>query len=212
MQPQMASDTMNQFPYGNDLKKVREWIGREESLSNTWHIQYLGGSASLDDCEFHFLLHGMDNLVSAHCVLTGRGLGLPIGPRGVSLPRTVRDVREVISDEIKQDFEQQRESAETTNSISRPFLDRVSNEAVWNGCYYLGDQRQWMTRTTETPFSLADLRDYRTRVEVVASSFIFVEFETLSFQFPRSEQDNLQPSEMGGHKRVFISRQHSRWL
>ena len=194
---------MNQFPYGKDLKKVHEWIGRDDCPSNSWHIQYLGGSASLDDCEFHFLFHGMDNLVSAHCVLTGGGLGIPIGVRGVSLPRTVRDVRETLSDETKQDLEQRRADDETTQGVQKPFLDQVSNESVWNGCYYLGDQKQWMTRTTNTPFSLADLRGYPTRVEVVATSFVFVEFETLSFQFPRADEDNLQPSEMGGGEAGF---------
>ncbi|MBP8931915.1 MAG: hypothetical protein KBG46_11650, partial [Paracoccus sp.] len=64
---------MNSFPYGKDLKKVHEWIGQEDCPSNSWHIQYLGGAASLDDCEFHFLMHGMDNLVTAHCVLKGGG-------------------------------------------------------------------------------------------------------------------------------------------
>jgi len=40
---------MTQFPYGNNLSKVSEWIGRWDTPFNSWYVQNLGGAASLDD-------------------------------------------------------------------------------------------------------------------------------------------------------------------
>ena len=194
---------VNSFPYGKDLKKVHEWIGQEDCPSNSWHIQYLGGAASLDDCEFHFLMHGMDNLVTAHCVLKGGGLGLPIGPKGISIPRSMKDVSDTYSEETREDLDQIKDEDELREKISQPFLDRYANQSVWTRCYNLGEQKQYMTRTTRTPFSLADLRNAKTKVSVVATSVILVEWETLTFQFPRAEEDNLQPAEMGGGEAGF---------
>lgn len=195
---------MDTFPYGKDLAKVAEWIGQWDTPSNTWYIQYLGGSASLDDCEFHFLLHGMDNLVSAHCVLTGSGLGLPLGPKGmVSIPRKLNELKDTLGGEAKEDLEQVFKRRELIGKLDKPFVDRLAQASVWQSCFNLSEEKQYMQRTTAKPFSLADLSRTSCSVEVLSSSFIFVEWEKLSFSFPGDAEDALKPSEMGSASRVF---------
>lgn len=186
------------FPYGNDLAKVEQWIGRRESKSNAWHIQFLGGSNSLDDCEFHFLMHGLDSLTAAHCVLKGNGFGLPIGPRGfVSIPRNTRDVQQTIRNEITQDFQQNFEGDLLEGQIATPFLDTQAQSNVWRQCYNLSQEKQFMTRTTVNAFSLAELQGSRSRVEVVSSSFVVFQMVDLEFSFPGDEEMGLLPVGMG---------------
>lgn len=188
----------SEFPYGNDLAKVRDWIGRFDSPSNRWHIQYLGGANSLDDCEFHFLLHGMDSLTSAHAVLTGSGLGLPIGPKGfVNLPKSGRDIGEMFSEEIREDHKQIFDGVLTENNLSKPFLDKQAQSMVWQSCYNLDEEKQYITRWTKNAFSLEDLSKSKTSVEVVSNSFVIFEMMSFDFHLPGDESDGLQPVNMG---------------
>ncbi|WP_193743440.1 hypothetical protein [Tateyamaria sp. ANG-S1] len=188
----------NQFPYGNDLANVHKWIGQRETPSNNWHIQFLGGGNSLDDCELHFLLHGLDSLTTAYCVLTGRGLGLPFGPRGlVNIPRNTRDVQDMISDEIRNDFEETQQQALLEAQLALPFLDQHAQSNIWAQCFNLSQEKQFMTRYTRTPFSLADLDGAQTEVEVVSSSFVLFQMISMEFSFPTDEQDGLSAVNMG---------------
>ncbi|ABD55935.1 hypothetical protein [Jannaschia sp. CCS1] len=188
----------NSFPYGNDLAQVEEWIGQRTSPSNTWHVQYLGGANSLDDCEFHFLMHGLDSLTTAHCVLTGGGMGLPFGPRGfVSIPRNTRDVRDMLSGEAREDLQQRFAAQQTEGRLNMPFVDRQAQSNVWARCYNLSEEKQFMTRTTRNPFSLDDLDGAQTQVEVLSSSFVVFQMMSLEFSFPGDEADGLQPATMG---------------
>lgn len=188
----------NRFPYGNDLENVQEWIGRRGSPSNTWHIQFLGGANSLDDCQFHFLLHGLDSLTTAYCTLEGGGLGAPLGPRGlIKIPRNTRDVRDMMSDEIREDLDQQIEGSAINRRLSLPFLDTQAQSSVWSRCYNLSEEKQFMTRTTRNPFSLDDLDGSSTKVEVVSSSLVLFQVMSLEFSFPGDVEDGLIPVNMG---------------
>jgi hypothetical protein len=187
-----------EFPYGKNLAKVHEWIGQFDTPSNKWHIQFLGGTNSLDDCEFHFLLHGLDSLTSAHAVLKGSGLGLPIGLKGtVDIPRSGRDVKQMISDEIKEDYNQALSSAETERAIAKPFLDTQAQSNVWRSCYNMSEEKQFITRWTANSFSLSDLSNSSTTVEVVSSSFVVIEMMSLDFNFPGDRENGLRATNMG---------------
>ncbi|MFP3385904.1 hypothetical protein [Tritonibacter sp. SIMBA_163] len=209
---------MTQFPYGNDLSKVSEWIGRWETPSNSWYVQYLGGAASLNDCEFHFLLHGMDNLVSAHCVLTGIGLGLPIGPKGfVSIPKTAKDIRDLVGGEVREDIDQAWSNSQLEGKLNqpiipnadKPFQDRLAQSNIWETCFNLEEEKQYMHRTTATPFSLADLSEASCDVEVVSGSFVIIQWDKLSFSFPGDSNDSFPPIEMGSASAGFSMPGHT---
>jgi hypothetical protein len=186
----------NEFPYGNDLAKVKDWIGRFESRSNNWHIQFLGGANSMDDCELHFLLHGMDSLTSAHAVLTGSGLSLPITPKGFDIPRTGRDVRKMISEEIREDHEQALDGTIMESNLSKPFLDNYAQSNVWKSCYNLEEEKQYMTRWTRNAFSLSDLSKTETEVNIVSGSVVIFEMMSIDFHLPGDESEGFTPTKM----------------